>query len=305
MHQDIMDALNLAGRRRGYDDGGTVANNMMSDDPTQQFMANLARAGFSQDQINSIIGSQSPQTNQTPAQAPQAPMPPSTGNQPSDNPFGLQSYAPDYYPGGGQPDLTPPPGSIAVDQGGPWGRFGPPQLDYPPQQPPMAPYQGDGGASFGINWGNPEGLGGTGTKAGGGSPQPIPDPSYPGHSLGYRPMPPRGYFPNQGAPGNPQYPPIGGGTGTKAGGSAPMGGGMGGGAPIQGAYGNPQYAPLGGGSKAGGPANPFAPNMPGGYGAPPSFYPPQGGGNPYGGGAGHKGGGAGHKGGGGGGMFGG
>lgn len=133
-------------------------------------------------------------------------------------------------------------------------------------------------------------MGGTGTKAGGGSPQPIPDPSYPGHSLGYRPMPPQGYFPNQGAPGNPQYP--------------PMGGGMGGGAPIQGAYGNPQYAPLGGGSKAGGPANPFAPNMPGGYGAPPSFYPPQGG-NPYGGGAGHKGGGAGHKGGGGGygGMF--
>lgn len=140
-----------------------------------------------------------------------------------------------------------------------------------------------------------------------------------------------------------------GGTGTKAGGSAPMGGGMGGqmtpeewsrtygpnvepdprmirqspsqgnlggalntllggmggGAPIQGAYGNPQYAPLGGGSKAGGPASPFAPNMPGGYGAPPpGYFPHRGDGNPFGG-AGHKGGGAGHKGGGGGGMFGG
>lgn len=291
MHQDIIDALNLAGRRRGYDDGGMVADEMMSDDPTQQFMANLARAGFTQDQINSIIGSQSPQTNQTPSQQIQMPQYQYIPNQPAEG-SRIVMNAPPSAPMGDDPRTAP------------WNRNDPtgggPDVQYP--------------------------MGGTGTKAGGGSPQPIPDPSYPGHSLGYRPMPPQGYFPNQGAPGNPQYPPMGGGMGgqmtpeewsrtygpnvdpdprmirqdpsqgnlggmlnTAMGGlGRVMGGGMGGGAPIQGAYGNPQYAPLGGGL-----TNSFAPNMPGGYGAPP-----------YGGGAGHKGG-SGHKGGGYGGMFGG
>lgn len=299
MHQDIMDALNLAGRRRGYDDGGMVADEMMSDDPTQQFMANLARAGFTQDQINSIIGSQSPQTNQTPSQ--------------SAKPIGGQPIDSRYYPGGSsnfipglnpelndnvflppRPDVFYPGEGSGIVSNVPSGQGNP--IPMPPRPQPFYPGEGSGIYP----------SGGTGTKAGGSAPM--------GGGMGGQMTPEewsRTYGPNvDPGPGGINQTPsqgnLGGMLNTAMGGlGRVMGGGMGGGAPIQGAYGNPQYAPLGGGSKAGGPANPFAPNMPGGYGAPPSFYPPQGGGNPYGGGAGHKGGGAGHKGGGGGGMFGG
>lgn len=276
MHQDIIDALNLAGRRRGYDDGGMVADEMMSDDPTQQFMANLARAGFTQDQINSIIGSQSPQTNQMPSR--------------DAKPIGGQPIDSRYYPGG-SPNFPPPIDSRFYPGGSP---IFPPPINGDPINygdlmsdnygPGIDPYMGQPITEYA----NPFGQGGQMTAEEWSriyGPNVDPDPRMIRQD------------PSQGN--------LRGGLNTLMGGLGNiMGGGMGGGAPIQGAYGNPQYAPLGGGSKAGGPTNPFAPNMPGGYGAPPSFYPPQGG-NPYGGGAGHKGGGAGHKGGGGGygGMF--
>lgn len=300
MHQDIIDALNLAGRRRGYDDGGMVADEMMSDDPTQQFMANLARAGFTQDQINSIIGSQSPQPNQIPSRDAKP-----IGGQPTDSRF---------YPGG-SPNLPPPINGDPVNFGGSMSDNYGPGID---------PYMGQPITEYAI----PSGRFTTWGSNLGPNDRPIGMPPrqnvfYPGEGSGIVSNVPFGqggqmtaeewsriYGPNVDPDPrmirqDPSQGNLRGGLNTLMGGlGSIMGGGMGGGAPIQGAYGNPQYAPLGGGSKAGGPANPFAPNMPGGYGAPPSFYPPQGG-NPYGGGAGHKGGGAGHKGGGGGygGMF--
>lgn len=83
---------------------------------------------------------------------------------------------------------------------------------------------------MGAGMGYPSG--GNGTKAGGGAPQPLPDPSYPGHSLGYRPMGGGsgtkaggvgGSVPSPNIPGgpgpNPSYPFAGGGGGNYGGGA--------------------------------------------------------------------------------------
>lgn len=260
MHQDIMDALNLAQRRRGYYDGGSVADGVMSDDPTQQFMANLMRAGFTPEQINSIIGSQSPQPAQT-STGLGAPLPPR-----GEKPIGGQPIDPRYYPGGspnfpqsfdeapgnlgGQMGDTYGPGIVPF-QGQPITDYAPPGGQIAPNYPPYDQriYRPEGSPIAPPNYGglgNPQ-MGGTGTKAGVGAMADGTIPQYNG---------PPTY--NPGDDYGPQY--------------YPQMGGMGTGLPFP--YGTP-------GTNLGG--NRF----PGGYQSP---Y------NPFsGGGAGHKGGGSGTK----------
>ena len=81
MHDDIMNALRLANERRGYADGGAPAmmgaSQPMGMDPTTQFIRNLINAGFSSDQIDAMLASQTGQNSgQLPPQTPPPPSPP-------------------------------------------------------------------------------------------------------------------------------------------------------------------------------------------------------------------------------------